>query len=289
MFGIKKYWRWYTVAGLTIAVILLWKALFSLEAHQGKLFFHVFDIGQGDALFIEAPNGNQVLIDGGPSNALLAKLGKTMPFWDRSIDLLVLSHPHVDHVIGLIDVLKRYHVGMVIESGVNYSTAEYGEWHTLLDQKHIPVVIAERGDVVHLARGVDLRILAPFESFVSKSPKNVHDATVVMKLSFASSTALLMGDAESELEYQFLAQGVDLRADILKVGHHGSKTSSTNFFLEAVRPYFAVISAGRKNRYGHPTQEVLDRLQALGISIQRTDRDGDITYVSDGQGFRLEK
>jgi len=289
MFGIKKYWRWYTIAGITIAVILVWRAFLSLEAHQGKLFLHVFDIGQGDAIFIEAPNGSQVLIDGGPSNVVLAKLGETMPFWDRSIDLVVLTHPHVDHITGLLDVLKRYRVGMVLESGVNYSTAEYGEWHTLLEQKHIPVAIAERGDVVHLARGVDLDILAPFESFVSKSPKNVHDATVVTRLSFASSTALLMGDAEEKIEYQFLASGDDLHADILKVGHHGSKTSSTDFFLEAVRPRFAVISAGRKNRYGHPTQEVLDRLRAFGISIQRTDQDGDVAYVSDGREFQLEK
>jgi competence protein ComEC len=225
------------------------------------------------------------LIDGGPSNAVLAKLGEVMPLWDRSIDLIVLTHPHADHVTGLVEVLKRYDVGMVLESNVNYSTPEYREWHTLLEQKHIPVVIARAGQKIHLSSKTELDILTPFESFVGKSPSNVHDAMVVTRLVYASSSVLLTGDAEKPIEYRLLLSGADIKSDILKVGHHGSKTSTTEDFVRAVAPHSAVISVGRKNRYGHPTQQTLDTLAKFNIPIFRTDQDSDVEFVSDGRKF----
>ncbi len=272
------------MALLAIITGVVWYAVFTLENGR-DLRMVVFDVGQGDSIFIEAPNGNQVLIDGGPSNAVLGKLGGAMPFWDRSIDLVVLTHPHADHIMGLVEVLKRYDVGMVIESGVNYSTAEYRAWRTLLEQKHIPIMIARAGQKAHLASDIKLTILTPFESFVEKSPSNVHDAMVVSKLVYASSSALLTGDAEKYLEYRLLLSGADLKADILKVGHHGSKTSTTEDFVTAVAPKYAVISVGRKNRYGHPIQQTLDTLAKFNIKIFRTDQDGDVEFVSDGSRF----
>lgn len=263
------------LVGLCGLVALIWYAVFYFESHRNfSLAF--FDVGQGDSIFLQAPNGNQVLIDGGPSDAILAKLGRALPFWDRAIDLLILTHPHADHVTGFLDVLKRYAVGMVMESGVNYSTPEYAEWHALLKEKNIPVVIAKRGQRVHLSKGAYLDVLTPFEGFVGVSPNNVHDAMVVSKLHYASTTALLMGDAEKPLEYQLLSAGDNLKSDILKVGHHGSKTSTTEEFLHKVSPLIAVISVGRKNRYGHPHQDVIDRLRVAGVKILRTDQEGDI-------------
>jgi len=281
---LRTYGTTYFMALLAIITGVVWYAVFTLENGR-DLRMVVFDVGQGDSIFIEAPNGNQVLIDGGPSNAVLGKLGGAMPFWDRSIDLMVLTHPHADHIMGLVEVLKRYDVGMVIESGVNYSTAEYRAWRTLLEQKHIPIMIARAGQKAHLASDIKLTILTPFESFVEKSPSNVHDAMVVSKLVYASSSALLTGDAEKYLEYRLLLSGADLRSDILKVGHHGSKTSTTEDFVRAISPRYAVISVGKKNRYSHPAQQTLDTLAKFNIKIFRIDQDGDVEFVSDGSRF----
>lgn len=281
---LRKYGTTYFIVLLALVAGFIWYAIFTLEA-QDELRLTVFDIGQGDSIFIEAPNGNQVLIDGGPSSAVLGKLGSVMPFWDRSIDLVVLTHPHADHVAGLVEVLKRYDVGMVLESDANYSTAEYAEWHRLLKEKQIPVIIARAGQKIHLSPKTELGILTPLESFVGKSPNNVHDAMVVSKLVYGSSSALLMGDAEKQVEYRLLLSGAKLKSDILKVGHHGSKTSTTQDFVRAVSPRYAVISVGRKNRYGHPTQQTLDTLAKFNIPIFRTDQGGDVEFVSDGKRF----
>ncbi len=281
---LRKYGTTYFIVLLALVAGFIWYAIFTLEA-QDELRLTVFDIGQGDSIFIEAPNGNQVLIDGGPSSAVLGKLGSVMPFWDRSIDLVVLTHPHADHVAGLVEVLKRYDVGMVLESDANYSTAEYAEWHRLLKEKQIPVIIARAGQKIHLSPKTELGILTPLESFVGKSPNNVHDAMVVSKLVYGSSSALLMGDAEKQVEYRLLLSGAKLKSDILKVGHHGSKTSTTQDFVRAVSPRYAVISVGRKNRYGHPTQQTLNTLAKFNIPIFRTDQGGDVEFVSDGKRF----
>jgi competence protein ComEC len=225
------------------------------------------------------------LIDGGPDNSVLAKLGEVMPFWDRSIDLIVVSHPHADHLDGLLEVVKRYDVGAVIESGVSHSIPEYVEWHNVLREKNIPVVIAKSGQQIAVGGGVVMDVLLPFENFEGVAPKNIHDATVVTRLVYASTSVLLTGDAEEKLEYQLLYSGVLIDSDILKVGHHGSKTSTSEEFLKAVSPDTAVISVGKKNRYGHPKQEVLDRLAAFGSRVFRTDLDGDILLQSDGVRF----
>lgn len=253
------------------------------------MLVHFFDIGQGDAIFIESPSGNQILIDGGPDNAILAKLGGVMPFWDHSLDAVILSHPHADHLDGLVEVLKRYDIGMVVESGVSHSIPEYAEWHNLLREKNVPVVIAEAGQKIDAGRGVMLDILSPFENFEGASPKNVHDATVVTRLVYASTSILLMGDAEEKLEYRLLYSGTFVNSDVLKVGHHGSKTSTSEGFLQAVSPKIAIIQVGRKNRYGHPKQEVLTRLASFGSRIFRTDLDGDILLQSDGKSFIVDK
>ncbi len=283
----KKYGHAIFLGVLALGVVAIWYAVLYVEAHR---VFRVtfFDVGQGDAIFVETPNGNQVLIDGGPSDRVVAKLGEHMPFWDRSIDLLVLTHPHTDHLNGLLEVLKRYDVGMVIEAGVRYSTPEYGEWRDLLKKKNIQAMVAQRGQRVHIAPSADLDILAPFENSENISPKNVHDAMVISQLRYGSTTVLLMGDAEETLEYKLLMSLADVAADILKVGHHGSKTSTASAFVRMVAPKIAVISAGKNNRYGHPHQQTLDTLEKFGIKIFRTDRDGDINFTSDGNDFVSE-
>lgn len=282
---IKKKFTVYFFLGFAVAAGMVWFSVFELEASRGLLLVSFFDVGQGDAIFVVAPNGNQVLIDGGPDNSILAKIGGVMPFWDRSIDLLVLTHPHADHLDGLVEVVRRYDIGLVVESGVNHSIPEYEEWHRLLKGKNVPVIIARLGQRIWISDSAYFEVLAPFQYFEDASPKNVHDAMVVSKLVYASTTALFMGDAEKSLERYLLFSGGDIDADILKVGHHGSKTSTSEEFLSVASPEIAVISAGKKNRYGHPRQEVLDRIIRSGIKVFRTDRDGDIIFLSDGVRF----
>ncbi|MBI2100361.1 MAG: MBL fold metallo-hydrolase [Candidatus Vogelbacteria bacterium] len=253
------------------------------ENRRGLLKIAVLDIGQGDAIFIEAPNGNQVLIDGGPGEKILNRLTEQMPFYDRSIDLLILTHPHVDHLDGLLAVLKRYQIGAVIESEVEYPLAAYVEWRRLLKEQGVKVILARAGETVRLDNHINLEILAPIENFISASPTNVHDSMVVSRLTYASTTALLTGDMEMGLERELMASGVNLKSDLLKVGHHGSKTSTTEAFLRAVAPQFAVISVGAHNRYGHPAQATIDTLTAAGVKIFRTDEAGTLIFASDGQ------
>ena len=284
----SAYFRIGVIVVLAVGVVCIWYTIFYLESHQ-NLVVTFFDVGQGDSAFIETPNGNQVLIDGGPSDAVLSKLGRILPFWDRSIDMLVLTHAHADHVGGLIDVLARYRVGRVVESGEAYGTPDYQEWHTRIAKKQIPVVIAYRGQSIDLGGGVILRVLSPFENYEGVSVKNVHDGNVSTKLEYGSTSMLFTGDAEKLIEYRLVSEDQgELQSDILKVGHHGSKTSSTEAFLRAVQPDFAIISSGRKNRYGHPHQDVLDRLAAFGVSILRTDIDGDIQIESDGETLVID-
>lgn len=282
---LKQRWRWYALGVLAIGTALIWAAVFSVESRRGRVFLHVLDVGQGDAILIESPGGNQVLIDGGPGDTVLDRLGERMPFWDRVIELVVLTHPHADHLDGLIAVLRRYRIGMVLESGVNHSIPEYALWEGEIARRGIPRVVARRGQIVRIEGDLALKVLAPQASFAGASPRNIHAASVVLRLAHASSTALLMADAEIGIERALIAARENLRAEILKVGHHGSKTSTSDALLRAVRPRFAAISAGRKNRYGHPTQIVLDRLAAFGARIYRTDRDGTVSFASDGRGF----
>ncbi len=285
---LKKNWRIIFLAALIAVVAVIWYAISYFESRQ-NLLVTFFDVGQGDAIFIENA-GNQILIDGGPSDRILSKLGRAMPFWDGSIDFLILTHPHADHVTGLMEVLKRYDVGMVLESGAEYGTPEYKEWHELIQKRKVPVAIARTGQKIAVGSGVTLDILSPLENYVGASLKNPHDANIVGRVTHGQNSILLMGDAERSIEQRLLFESLNskfiiLDSDVLKVGHHGSKTSSSAEFLAVVRPKIAVIQVGRKNRYGHPAQEVLDRLAAVGAKILRNDLEGDIRVESDGKDF----
>lgn len=271
-------WRTWILGALLVAAFFVWYAVFA-ETREG-LEVYFFDVGQGDSIFIEADNGRQVLIDGGPTENVLSDLGAALPFYDRYIDVIILTHPHRDHLDGLVEVLKRYRVGMVIEAGVEHPEASYQEWHQLLEQRNIPIKQAYAGQKLHIDIGAVITILAPFENYNDAQLKNVHASTVVSRLDYGEHSILLTGDMEALLERKlvFLSPQL-LDADILKVGHHGSKTSTSEEFLQAVSPQTAIISSGKDNRYGHPNPDVLNRLQSLGIKIHRTDLEGTILLI----------
>lgn len=274
----------FVAALILLAGLYLW----NLE-RKPELQIYFFDVGQGDSIFIEAKDGTQILIDGGPTNKILPLLGGVMPFYDHSIDAVILTHPHADHVSGLIEVLKRYNVGAVIESGAGYNTAEAKEFEALVSEKHIKKIIIDKPVKLSFFKTAVLNFLFPDKSFEGQILKNVHDSALVSELDFEGKKILLVADAEKNLERYLVQKGVLGDIDVLKVGHHGSKTSSNNFFLKVVKPEYAVISVGARNRYGHPYQQVLSNLEAVGAQIFRTDINGTITLKINKGELSLQK
>lgn len=276
------------LAGLFLANLFAWSSVYDLSRARG-LEVNFFDVGQGDSIFIETPHRQQILIDGGPSSVILEKLKKEMPFWDRTIDFVILTHPEKDHITGLLDVLKRYKVENILWTGVARDTAEYREWEKLIKEEGAKIFIAQASQKLSFSEKLSFLVLSPPESLEGRVFKDSNDTSIVAKLTFGATSFLFTGDATKIVEKELvLAPGkhkAQIDSDVLKVGHHGSKTSTSKEFVEAVSPKFAVISAGRNNSYGHPRQETLDTLAEYGIKIFRTDIDGDIKIISDGKNY----
>ncbi|HTL39745.1 MAG TPA: ComEC/Rec2 family competence protein [Methylomirabilota bacterium] len=239
------------------------------------------DVGQGDSIFIQTYQGRQMVIDGGPSDQVLSELGKVMPFFDRSIDVLMLTHPDADHVSGFSDILKRYKVGKVLITGVTAPTAAYRSFASLVDQKHIEKIYIHEGDRVWLDNATVFDIYYPPQSVIDDKSQATNDTSINGKLSFGKTSFFFTGDASSIVD-DYIVPRYNLDSDVLKVPHHGSKTSTSTELLQDISPKYAVIEVGAKNNYGHPTQEVLDRLKAIGAQILRTDQDHTIKFTSDG-------
>ncbi len=268
---------------LLFANIFAWLIVYDLENQNLEVNF--FDIGQGDGIFIETPKSYQILIDGGPDSTLLEKLGQEMPFWDRTIDLVVLTHPEHDHIAGLIEVLKRYKVGFVLWTGILRDTGEYREWKSLLETNDLTIKIARVGQRI-ITPKVFIDVLYPFESLYGQEVKNTNDSSIILRLVYNNNSFLFTGDSGKSIERKLVKNDLIIATDVLKVGHHGSKTSTSKELLEALAPQIAVVSSGRENRYGHPCQEVLDILEKYGITVLRTDQDGDIKIISDGNNLK---
>lgn len=269
-------------------VFLLFVLLFSL--FRGEYFsLDIFDIGQGDAILITTLSGERVLIDGGPDATIVAKLSRRLGIFNRTIDLVIATHPQADHITGLLSVLDRFHVRRVMLTTIENETPEYRALREKIVAKQIPVIDA--ADTSRIAIGevspVTIEILWPRRSYDDRRVDDPNVVSTVFRLTHGGKRFLFTGDAGSAVEQQLLESGEDLRADVLKVGHHGSDTSTTQAFLDAVSPSLAVISVGRNNRFGHPSRRVLKRLERAGTEIYRTDMNGDIRIVSDGKKIRV--
>ncbi len=246
---------------------------------DGRVHIFFLDIGQGDSALIITPSGKQIMIDGGPDLKTLGYLGSHMSFFDRSIDLLILSHPHLDHVASFPEILARYDVGRFLFAGTASKTGRYRAVLRELADNHPQAMIAEPGSSVDLGDGITFDVLWPPRSWYGKAVSNENNASVTGILRYKNHSVFFVGDSELPVERALLAMHTDLHAEVLKVGHHGSDTSSSEQFLRAVRPDRAVISVGEGNSFHHPKQDVLNRLDRLGIPYQRTDRDGTVEIV----------
>jgi len=288
MFWVSK--QWHVIRGGIVgsliagAIILLYVS--SIQTPDDVLTVVFFDVGQGDALFIEAPNGRQILIDGGPSRAVVRELGRYMPFWDRSIDVVIATHPDRDHINGLIDVMNMYEVGAIAYSGVVRDTDLYSRWRAQI-QRHDGVSMALRaGHRIELSPSVYFEVLFPLpELNVARMEPN--HGSIIGRLVYGETAFLLSGDAPKEIEaYVSTQHTTRLASDVVKVGHHGSNTSTALPWIGWSDPDYAVISAGRDNPYGHPDQSVVDRLRRFHVEILQTAKDGSIVFESDGEQVR---
>ncbi|MEK7178147.1 MAG: MBL fold metallo-hydrolase [Patescibacteria group bacterium] len=277
--------------GLLAVALIVWFLV--LNQRPGRILETDFlDVGQGDAILIKTPKGQIVLIDGGPNNKVLEKLGKYFQPLQKRIDIIILTHSHADHVSGLIEVLRRYDIGLVILSGAEIKTDVYAEFLKTAKTNNVQILIAEAGQAIHFDDNLEFDVLSPansdWEVFNKKSEgfgsggNDVNDSSIVGKLTYNNFSIMFMGDATSKIENQLLAYGNSLKSDILKVGHHGSKYSSFTNFLKIVAPKAGIIEVGAKNFYGHPSQAALSRLRMFNVNIFRTDQNGDIRVLSDG-------
>ena len=265
-----------------LAAAVLWAA--AMAAPDGRLHVTVLDVGQGDAIFVVTPSGRQLLVDGGPDRqSLMQALGGRIPFWDRSLDVVVLTHAHQDHLEGLVETLRRYQTDLVVQPATHISSPLYAEW---LEARASPerVLVAQAGQEIHLGDGVRMRVLGPGAVPLAGTTSDIDNNSVVLRLEYGEVSFLLTGDIYTEAESALLAHGSPLGATVLKVPHHGSGLASSSRLLASVAPHLAVVSAGSKNPFGHPHPQTVARLQeqlAPGHLLLTSER-GSVTFTTDG-------
>ncbi|MBO9129836.1 ComEC/Rec2 family competence protein [Bacillus sp. 165] len=247
-----------------------------------KLSISFFNVGQGDCTLIVLPNGKTILIDGGPHEAGELVVRKLEEKKIGGIDLVISTHPDIDHIGGLITVLQQVPVRMVLDSGKRYNSYTYLEYIRTIRKRHIPFIFAKEGQYLPIDPNVVIQVLNN-----GKAKEQNNESSIVLKLRYKHADFLLMGDADTATE-EMIIKRYDTHADVLKVGHHGSYTSTSKAFLHAVNPQFAVISYDKHNPYGHPHQVVRKRLKKHGIRVFSTAKHGDVEFVTDGKNLEIE-
>ncbi|MHB8514817.1 MAG: DNA internalization-related competence protein ComEC/Rec2 [Dehalococcoidia bacterium] len=267
-------------AGVPAVVLAISVGAMLWPSPPARLRVTVLDVGQGDAILVRTPDGRDVLIDGGPGRAVLRGLGDALPWYDRAIELVVLTHPQADHLTGLLDVLDRYDVRRVLAGPGVQRSAAYRAWVVAVRHEGAAVETARQGMSIDLGRGARLDVLGPDD--IEAADKQLNNTGVVARVSWGNVRFLLTADIEAKAERALIADGADLRADVLKVPHHGSATSSGRAFLDAVRPRLSVVSAGRDNPFGHPRPDVVARLAEYGV-VLTTANVGTVRFETDGR------
>lgn len=260
-----------------------------------NMYVYFIDVGQGDAAFIRTPNGKNILIDAGQCSAgedeFDAGLEIVLPFLAKKnvkqLDYVVASHAHSDHIGGLLSVLKKMPVGVVYDSGFPYSSPEYAKFLHVIKSKKIPYKLALQGDSLDWDPDLTVKVLSPQRNRLFEDPNN---NSIVLKITYRNVSFLFTGDIEALAEGEIISnyKKSELASIILKVPHHGSKTSSTEDFLDAVNPEIAVISCGRFNRFRHPHSDIVRRYNDFNIELHRTDKEGPVFISTDGETYSIK-
>lgn len=272
---------------LFLGTVFVWQAVFA-TAKPPFLEVNFFDVGQGDSVLIEMPGNNQILIDGGPSGEVLEKIAREMPFFDRKIEIIILTHPDKDHITGLFEVLDIYKIDRVFLPDIEHFKSKeksilYENFKREIKEQGGEIIFGKRGQKISFSKDNNFLILWPPENL---KIEDINDYSIVSLFSFGDIDFLFTGDISRRVEHQISMGGFDLESEVLKIAHHGSKYSTSEEFLNEVNPEIAVISVG-KNPYGHPAKEVLDNLQKYDIRIYRTDEKGDIKIISNGKNYQI--
>lgn len=275
--------------GLISLVILIFFAYFSFN--DGKLHLVICNVGQGDAIFIRTASKVDILVDGGPDKKVLECLSRHMPFWDRSLDVVILTHPDADHITGLIDVIERYQISYLFTQPNPGKTQIYELFTNVLAEKKLSAKYVSRGDRFSIGGETSFKIIWPASDETDQTNQNsskssLNRFSVITLVTHGKFSALLTGDAGSEIQDKIASSIGDI--DVLKVPHHGSKTGMSDYFLSLTKPELALISVGGNNKYGHPTKFILDLLKKRGVKTLRTDQMGDIEILSDGTTWSVK-
>lgn len=291
MNGQSGYRRLHIIGGILIIIVLLWMPLiifhFQSVRSADVLTVTFLNVGQGDAIFIETPEGMQILIDGGPDAAILRELGRVMSVWDRSIDVVIGTHPDKDHVGGLVDVLDRYHVRQVVRTDNRNDTAASRAFDTRAETEGAAIAYAEVGQVWSFGASTTMTIFSPLGD---EREWESNSASIVAQLRYGDIEFMFTGDIGMGIENYLVDKYEDsLRSEVLKLGHHGSRTSSGEAFLVEVDPTYSIVSSGVDNTYGHPHDEVVERVKESGSQLLNTALTGRITFTTDGKTLRLSE
>jgi competence protein ComEC len=274
--------KWF-ILPMVVICALICIAVFYIP--DNRMHVNILDVGQGEAILIQAPGNQKILVDGGPSpQAIKLALGKKLPFWDRTIDLIVVTQPQADHITGLIEVCKQYNVKNVYDAGLYGDSILYTQWYNTVKERKINFSTVYRGKRINIGDSVYMDVLNPQDKFSGQYSSNVNNNSMVLHLYYQKVSFLFTSDISKDTELELLASGVNLKSTVLKVAHHGGKDSTSQQFIEVVAPEAAAISVGKGNNYGHPHPDVIARLsnRVNRSNIFLTSEDGSIEFITDG-------
>lgn len=277
-----KTWKTFVIFVIVISFISF--KFMNNNNYQNNMIVHYIDIGQGDCILIQVNNKN-LLIDSGPSSNRTDLLNYLENINIKNFDYIIATHPHEDHIGNMDTLVRRYNVSSFYAPKVTHSSVYFENMISALIDKNLKINILKKGTTgIDLGKNTKVYVFSPDENMISD---NLNDYSPIIKIVFFNTSFLFTGDAEILSENMILSEKFDLKADILKIAHHGSSTSSSNNFITSVSPSVAIISVGNDNSYGHPSSDILNRLKSKNIKILRTDTHGNIIATSDGNSIKI--
>ena len=277
-----------------VSLFLLYTGFSYVHLSDGKLHIIICDVGQGDGILIKTPQNDYLTLDGGPDNSFSICLSRHMPFWQKTIALMLVSHPHADHFVGLISVLNRYSALRFGTENLKNKNTAFALLNATIQKKHIPSLFLYRGDKFEVGMNLSLQVLGPTEDFLkTTSPGNMigeskEFGSLVLLLKYRNFSMVFPGDAQAgQLGNDIQISGLT-HIDILQTPHHGSASGLTPEIVSTLSPRLAIISVGLHNRYHHPAWQTLEILKSARIPIKRTDQSGDIEIITDGKKWQVK-